>query len=360
MVGGAGADAQEFGFVASVLDARRYRQSGAFQAQYCAASLTSPTILVTAAHCLVDQQSGRATDPDNLLIAFGSDLREPNLRTIGVDDYRVHPNYRIKTSKNDLAVIYLAQPVTDYPTISPPRGADVAAFTAPGTAAKVAGWGNTRVRGNRFPTTLQVGNVRVFPEASCGRGKGYEVDGVFFDGFTGREADARTMLCAAGADSRGEVIDACQGDSGGPLVAGTGDAQRLIGVVSWGQKCASLLPGVYTRMTAQTDFLVDAGVISQTAPLLSPDVTASAPSPTSLRVKVTAPLDGTQIEAFAVTATDTSTGTTYSCTSAPKTGKRTRSCLIDGLPAGAVLRIEAISGNSAGNSPVSAPITFAL
>jgi hypothetical protein len=45
VVGGQEADSGEFGFVASVLDATRYRQAGAFQAQYCLANLTSPTNL---------------------------------------------------------------------------------------------------------------------------------------------------------------------------------------------------------------------------------------------------------------------------------------------------------------------------
>lgn len=358
VVGGDGADPVDFGFVASILDARRYREAGAFQAQYCAASLTSPTTLVTAAHCVVDQVTGRDMDPDDLLIAFGADLRAPALRTIGVRDFEVHPNYRIKSSENDLAVIRLSQPVQDYPTITPPTGADVAAFTAPGTAAKVAGWGNTRARGNRYPTRLQVGNVRVFPDSSCGRGKGYEVDGIAFDGFGARDADSRTMICAAGANPAGDVIDACQGDSGGPLVAGSGDARRLIGVVSWGQKCATMLPGVYTRITAASDFLVGAGVLADQAPILAPEVAITTPSPTRLRVKVSAPQDGTRVTAFAVTATDVESGEVYSCTAAPQRGKRTRACFIDGIPAGNAMRIEAISGNDAGNSPVSAPVTF--
>ena len=360
VVGGGSGQSDEFGFVASILDAQVYRKDGPYQAQFCAGSLTSPTTIVTAAHCLVDQRTGRPYSSDGLLVAFGADLRSPSLRTIGVQDIRVHPQYRVKTNRNDLAVLYLSQPVEDYPTIAPPTGADVAAYTAAGTAAKVAGWGNTRANGNRYPTRLNVGNVRVFPDRACGSGKGYRVDGVSFDGFTDREADARSMLCAAGATPAGDVVDACQGDSGGPLVAGAGDARRLIGVVSWGQRCATSLPGVYTRITAQSDFLTDAGALPDLAPILAPEVSVTSTSPTEIRVRVEAPVDGTQIEAFAVTATDIATGQAYTCTSSPKPGKRIRACFIDGLPAGARLRIEAISGNSTGNSPVSVPVEFLL
>lgn len=358
VVNGDSAPAVEFDFVASVLDADRYRQAGAFQAQYCAASLTSPTTLVTAAHCVVDQRSGKEVKPKNLLIALGSDLRSPSMRTIAVDRFDVHPEYQVKTSEHDLAVLHLAQPVDDYPTIELPSGADVAAFTSAGVAAQVAGWGNTRARGERFPSTLQIGNVRLFPDSACGKGKGYQVDGVDFDGFTAKQADARTMLCAAGANPAGDVVDACQGDSGGPLVAGVGEQRRLIGVVSWGQKCASRLPGVYTRITAESDFLIEAGAVPDRAPILAPSVNVTAPAPSRLRVKVTAPQDGTRVEAFAVTATDASTGITYSCTASPKADKRSRACFIDGLPEDAPLLIEAISGNRVGNSPVSQPVEF--
>ena len=360
VVGGQEADPGEFGFVASVLSAPRYRQSGAYQAQYCAASLTSPTTLVTAAHCLVDQQTGERLRPRDILIAFGSDLRSPRVRVIGVEDFAIHPDYRVKTAANDIAVVYLAEPVTDFPTIDVAQGADVVAYDAPGTAAQVAGWGNTRARGDRFLPELQVGNLRVFPASACGRGKGYEVNGVQFKGFTKREANPRTMLCAAGASPAGDVIDACQGDSGGPLTAGVGDARRLIGVVSWGQQCASRLPGVYTRISAETDFLLNAGVLASQPPILAPVVEVIEQTPTTARVRIVAPQDGTRITAFAVTATEDSTGQVNSCTTAPKPGGRSATCELNGLPADGALRIEAISGNASGSSPVSSPITVNL
>ena len=360
VVGGQEADSGEFGFVASVLSAPRYRQSGAYQAQYCAASLTSPTTLVTAAHCLVDQQTGERLRPRDILIAFGSDLRSPRVRVIGVEDFAIHPEYRVKTATNDIAVVYLAEPVTDFPTIDVAQGADVVAYDAPGTAAQVAGWGNTRARGDRFLPELQVGNVRVFPASACGRGKGYEVNGVQFKGFSKREANPRTMLCAAGASPAGDVIDACQGDSGGPLTVGVGDARRLIGVVSWGQQCASKLPGVYTRISAETDFLINAGVLASQPPILAPVVEVIEQTPTTARVRIVAPQDGTRINAFAVTATDDSTGQVFSCTTAPKPGGCSATCELNGLPTTGSLRIEAISGNASGSSPVSSPITVNL
>lgn len=356
VIGGEPADPGEFGFVAAVLNAPEYRRSGAYQAQYCAASLTSPTTVVTAAHCLVDQRTGARLRPRDVLIAFGSDLRSSTLRVIALDDFTIHPGYRIKTTENDIAVAYLSQPVQDFPTIALAQGAEIAEYDGPGNDAQIAGWGNTRARGNRFPQALQVGSVQLFPDASCGRGKGYEVNGVAFDGFTRREADARTMLCAAGASPAGDVIDACQGDSGGPLTVGRGEARRLIGVVSWGQQCASLLPGVYTRISAESAFLIDTGVLPKQPPLLAPIIEASSPTPDSAQVRFTAPIDGTRVTAFAATITNTATGESYSCTTSPRPGKRTARCVVTGLVATGPLRVEAISGNAFGDSPISSPV----
>jgi hypothetical protein len=119
------------------------------------------------------------------------------------------------------------------------------------------------------------------------------------------------------------------------------------------------MPGVYTRITAESDFLINAGVLADRAPILPPRLDVSAPTSTRVRVKVTAPQDGTRVDAFAVTATNTATGETFSCTSAPRPGKRTRACFLDGVAPGVPLSIEAISGNDAGNSPVSQPVQFA-
>ena len=58
------------------------------------------------------------------------------------------------------------------------------------------------------------------------------------------------VMCAT---DRGE--DSCQGDSGGPLLL-VGEKDIQVGVVSWGAGgCASGTPGVYSRISAASDWI---------------------------------------------------------------------------------------------------------
>ena len=58
------------------------------------------------------------------------------------------------------------------------------------------------------------------------------------------------VMCAT---DRGE--DSCQGDSGGPLLL-VGEEDIQVGVVSWGAGgCASGTPGVYSRISAASDWI---------------------------------------------------------------------------------------------------------
>lgn len=59
------------------------------------------------------------------------------------------------------------------------------------------------------------------------------------------------MICAGLLDVGGR--DACQGDSGGPLYAG----DIIVGVVSWGHRCANeTYPGLSTSVTSYTSWVL--------------------------------------------------------------------------------------------------------
>jgi hypothetical protein len=152
--------------------------------------------------------------------------------------------------------LYLEQPVPDIDPIPIPTGQLLEQDTRPGVTATVAGWGATTKAGKRFPAVLRFGQVELFPDESCGNGADYTVEGVTFNGFTKREADPESMLCAIGVS-------------------------------------------------------------------MSVDMT---------------------------------TGLVSTCTALPDPGSNSAECVLEGVPQTSTLRVEAIAGNSAGNSPLSTPL----
>jgi secreted trypsin-like serine protease len=360
VVHGVDSKAGEFPFLAALLETKELQQKGAFQAQFCGATLTSPTTLVSAAHCVVNQKTGEKSTAAEITAGFTRNLDASNIRLVQVINVSVHPEYDIETSKNDISVLTLAAPVTDIPTLDPLIPELAAEYTPEGGAAQVAGWGNTVASGNKYPTIFQIGDLVVFPDSSCGGGKRNVVNGVTFNGFSSREVDDSVMICAAGVNSNKQIVDACQGDSGGPLIATGSAGPKLVGVVSWGEDCASKYPGVYSRVSSLNDFLQNAGAMPISIPTVPPVVSVT-PLLGELKINISGGKGGAAVTQYAATVigpnpAEPANLQTLTCFAAPTKRSVSGTCSVTGLLTGSEYSVTAISANELGNSPASAPL----
>ena len=358
VVNGISGPSKDFEFLVALGDRSVERKYGMERAQFCGGTLATSTHVITAAHCVM----GR-TAKEVVVGAYpDGDLGSGSGVIVRVDSITINPRFHPDRLTNDIAVIRLATPLADTPTIAPANAAEAELLTAPRAPVTVAGWGATTHRQPwRYPSTYRVGNLVAFPESACGGGEDFIVDGVTFRGYGPRDVRPRVMLCAEGVRG-GEPTDACVGDSGGPLIGGVGEDRRLVGVVSWGlNACATTKgPGVYSRVSAFSQFLAGAGVPITPTPSnepLPPALVRWSTTSTSISVTVAAASRGPQPDSYTVSAMDPE-GRVSTCQVTAQERPRRSTCRIDGLQTAEPYVVTAIAITADVPSAESAPETI--
>jgi secreted trypsin-like serine protease len=211
--------------------------------EFCGGTLVGSRQFLTAAHCATNDL-GLARSAGAFRIRLGNvDRTPPTPDEYFVTNNDVNEGYNSETFQNDTAMLTLDRPANYEPMRVVGDNED--ALWAPGTIARIIGWGELCA-----PTScstsdlLQKADVPIIPDSRCDADYPIAPD----------DFDPTVMVCAADAEGTPPASshDTCQGDSGGPLLVPDGGFFALAGVTSWGVGCADPSnPGVYSRIGDQ-------------------------------------------------------------------------------------------------------------
>lgn len=232
IVGGAPASIAEYPWMAYV-----QAQVGPEEIKTCSGTVVAPRVVLTAAHCIKDIETGLVTPASAFLVVTGASsltgVSEANVST--VTSALVFPFFRNAVVHNDAGLLVLAR-ATTAPAVRVASPADRALLKG-GTPVSIAGWGLTTPNGSQHSPDLQAGTMVLKDPAYC-RG----LVSPYYPFFS-----VATQVCAL--PPRGSTSQACQGDSGGPAIASSQGAPVEVGIISLGgEVCSTRDPSVFTRV----------------------------------------------------------------------------------------------------------------
>lgn len=236
--------------------------------EVCSGSVVSTNVVLTAAHCVMNETFNVLRNPANFQVVTGNvDWASPSRTVSTVNKVAVDPNLAwtipgYLAVRGDAAVLGLSAPI-----IAPPVKLATGQTWNTGTGAVLAGWGLTTAFGS-IPETLRVGEAVIQSPEYC-KGKSPHFESAW-------------VLCVQ--DYPNARYSVCHGDSGGPLLT-TGPAGEAleIGIASYGssEECSPSTPQYFTRADAVAPFVAQKVTEWAPPPPVQPTTPTTNPAPST-------------------------------------------------------------------------------
>ncbi|KAH8367652.1 hypothetical protein KR084_000995 [Drosophila pseudotakahashii] len=213
----------------------------------CGGSLIASRFVLTAAHC-VNTDANRPAFVR--LGAVNVESPDKSYQDIVVVSVKIHPQY-VGNKYHDIAILELQHDIVETDNIRPACLHTEPADPPLNAKLFVAGWGVINVTTRARSKILLRAGLELVTLDQCN----VSFAELPVTAWVLKQGVIDSLICAI---DQKQIADACNGDSGGPLIHEINvedGIYTIVGVISSGFGCATIIPGLYTRVSSYLDFI---------------------------------------------------------------------------------------------------------